>query len=516
MASLKPAPTQGTVVGDSPATASSEAAIPREEVAKHNTRDDCWCVINGQVYNLTDFLNEHPGGAAIILKYAGKDGSKAFNPIHPKDIVNTLPGSRRLGAAFPAEAPAEAPAVAAAAVETEADEDEVPDISQMINVWDFEDVAKKKVTPEAWAYLMSGADDELAFRENHAAFHRVFLKPRVLVDVENIDMSTTVLGSKVSIPMYVTATALGRLYHEGGETTLAKGAKLAGVCQMCPTLASCTMDEMAAARQPGAAQWWQLYVNKDKNVTKEVVQKAERLGFKGLFITVDAPQLGRRERDMRNKAKMTADVQSKQKAKVSMNQGTARAISSFIDPSLNWANIPWFKSITTMPIMLKGVQTAEDALKAYDCGVDGIVVSNHGGRQLDFARSGIEMLAEIMEALRAHKADLEKFTVFVDGGFRRGSDVFKALALGAKCVGIGRPSLVGMAAYGEEGVEKIFQIFKDELEMHMRLMGTPTIADMKPEMVITRNIADHFVPVPVDHLSRRTYDPLLPATLSKL
>jgi len=167
--------------------------------------------------------------------------------------------------------------------------------------------------------------------------------------------------------------------------------------------------------------------------------------------------------------------------------------------------------------MLKGVQTASDALKAYESGVDGIVVSNHGGRQLDFARSGIEMLAEIMEALREHKADLDNFSIFVDGGFRRGSDVFKALALGAKCVGVGRPSLVGMAAYGEAGVEKVFQIFKDELEMHMRLMGTPTIADMKPSMVITKNLPDHFVPVPTDHLSRGTYEPLRVSTdLSRL
>merc|ERR1719401_2751689 len=151
---------------------------------------------------------------------------------------------------------------------------------------------------------------------------------------------------------------------------------------------------------------------------------------------------------------MTADVQSKQSNKIDKNQGTARAISSFIDPSLDWSDIPWFKSITSMPIMLKGVQTASDALKSYEAGVDGIVVSNHGGRQLDFARSGIEMLVEIMDDLRAYGADLERFTVLVDGGFRRGSDVFKALAYGAKAVGIGRPALVGMAAYGEEGVEQ--------------------------------------------------------------
>merc|ERR1719401_225548 len=196
------------------------------------------------------------------------------------------------------------------------DHEEIPDISQMVNVWDFELIAKKNVSKEAWAYLMSGADDELCFRENHAAFHRVFLKPKVLVDVDNIDYSTTVLGCNMSIPIYITSCALGRLYHEDGECCLARGAHLAEIPQLCPTLASCTIDEMHAARSPGQTQWYQLYVNKDRNLTKEVVQKAEKMGFQALFITVDAPQLGRRERDMRNKAKMTANVQSKQKEKV--------------------------------------------------------------------------------------------------------------------------------------------------------------------------------------------------------
>jgi len=340
----------------------------------------------------------------------------------------------------------------------------------------------------------------------------VMLKPRVLVNVADIDMTTTVLGVKCSIPMYITSCALGRLYHEDGECCLARGAHMAGIPQLCPTLASCTMDEMHAARRDGLTQWWQLYVNRDRELTKSVVQKAEKLGFKALFVTVDAPLLGRRERDMRNKAKLSANVQTKQKDKIPTNQGTTRAISSFIDPSLNWNDLPWMRSCTSMPIILKGIQTGEDAIRAYESGMDGIVVSNHGGRQLDFTRSGIEMLVECMDALRSVNADLDKFTVLVDGGFRRGSDLFKAIALGAKAVGIGRPSLVGMAAYGEEGVNKIVQIFKDEFEMHMRLMGTPSIADMKREMVITRNIGDHFTVAPTDYLSSQVYSPLPLAT----
>jgi L-lactate dehydrogenase (cytochrome) len=493
----------------------TKAPIHRDDVAKHNAAEDCWVVLNGQAYDMTDFLEDHPGGAGIIMKYAGRDASRAFNPIHPKNIVDTLPPAAHLGPVTPQEAPVEAKKDDSD--DEEEEDEEVPDISLMVNVWDFELIAKKKVTKEAWAYLMSGADDEICFRENHAAFHRVMLKPKVLVDVDNIDYSSTILGTKVSIPLYVTSCALGRLYHEEGECCLTRGAALADIPQLCPTLASCTMDEMLAARAPGQTQWWQLYVNKDRELTKTVVQKAENAGFKALFITVDAPQLGRRERDMRNKAKMSANVQTKQKEKIPTSQGTTRAISSFIDPSLAWKDMPWFKSITKMPIILKGIQTGEDAIRAYETGMDGCVVSNHGGRQLDYTRSGIEMLVEVMDALRSIGADFDKFTVLVDGGFRRGSDLFKALALGAKGVGIGRPTLVGMASYGEEGVEKVVQIFKDEMEMHMRLMGTPTIADMTPDLVITRNVADHFSPGPTDFLSQQVYDPLPLATrISKL
>jgi L-lactate dehydrogenase (cytochrome) len=487
-----------------------KAVIHRDEVAKHSTAEDCWVVINSMAYDLSTFSAEHPGGKGIIIKYAGRDASKAFNPLHPSDINNTLPHAAHLGPVTPAEAPVEAKEPESD--DDEEDEEEIPDISQMVNVWDFELVAKKNVTKEAWAYLMSGADDEFSFRENHAAFHRMMLKPKVLVDVSELDLSTTVLGTKCSIPLYITSCALGKLYHPEGECTLTKAGAAAGIPQLCPTLASCTMDEMHAARVPGQTQWWQLYVNKDRELTKKVVQKAESLGFKGLFITVDAPQLGRRERDMRNKAKITASVQTQQKEKISKSEGTARAISSFIDTSLSWKDLPFFRSITKMPIILKGVQTGEDAVLTYKAGMDGIVVSNHGGRQLDFARSGIEMLVEVMDALKEIGADLEKFTVLVDGGFRRGSDVFKALALGAKAVGLGRPTLVGMAAYGSEGVEKVVEIFRDELEMHMRLMGTPTIADMKPEMVMTNNVADHVTVSPSDFLSQQVYTPLPLAT----
>jgi L-lactate dehydrogenase (cytochrome) len=306
--------------------------------------------------------------------------------------------------------------------------------------------------------------------------------------------------------VYITATALAKLANPEGEVALTRAAYNQDVIQMCPTLASCSLDEMISAKKPGQTQWFQLYVNRNKQTTYELVKKAEKGGIKALCITVDAPQLGRREKDMRNKFTDTPpDVQRKDK--VQRSQGTARAISQFIDPCLCWDDLKWFRSITNMPIVLKGIQCGEDAVLAVQHGVQAIIVSNHGGRQLDFARSGIEVLAEVMHALRFIGAE-HRIEVYVDGGIRRGTDIFKAIALGAKAVGIGRPVLYGLAGYGQDGVERVVELLKDELQNTMQLMGTPTIQHIKPEMVITRNIADHFVPSPKDYLSSDTYVPL--------
>ena len=299
----------------------------------------------------------------------------------------------------------------------------------------------------AWAYYSSGADDEITMRENHSAYHKIWFRPKVLVDVENVDISTTMLGTKVDIPFYVTATALGKLGNPEGEVLLTKGAHKHNVVQMIPTLASCSFDEIVDARQDDQVQWLQLYVNKDRNITKRIVQHAEKRGCKGLFITVDAPQLGRREKDMRSKFDDTGSSVQGGDDNVDRSQGAARAISSFIDPSLSWKDIPWFLSITKMPIILKGVQRVEDVLRAIDAGVHGVVLSNHGGRQLDFARSGIEVLSEVMPVLRERNLQ-DKLAIFVDGGVRRATDIIKALCLGATGVGVGRPFLFAMSAYG--------------------------------------------------------------------
>lgn len=343
-------------------------------------------------------------------------------------------------------------------------------------------------------------------RENHAAFHRIWFRPQILVDVEKVDFSTTMLGTKVDMPFYVTATALGKLGNPEGEVLLTRAARKHNVVQMIPTLASCSFDEIMDAAEGDQVQWMQLYVNKDREITRKIVQHAERRGCRALFITVDAPQLGRREKDMRSKFDDAgSSVQSGQQTDNS--QGAARAISSFIDPGLSWKDMAWFKSITKMPIILKGVQRVEDVLRAVEAGVQGVVLSNHGGRQLDFSRSGVEVLAETMPRLRELGLQ-DRIEVFVDGGVRRATDIIKALCLGARGVGIGRPFLYAMSAYGLEGVDRAMQLLRDEMEMNMRLIGCTSVDQLNPSLVDTRSLFNHGNGTPSDSLSWSTYDPL--------
>ncbi|ODV69899.1 hypothetical protein HYPBUDRAFT_151457 [Hyphopichia burtonii NRRL Y-1933] len=538
-----------------------------EEVSKHNTKKDCWVIIHDKAYDVSDFIDEHPGGSAIILKYAGKDATKVFDPVHPGDTLQKyLAPKYHLGEVekrkktkkvvkqevkqevkdvndvkdvkdakddivdeFDVEydeqdgkQPIPVPTSATISVEEEYDDDDdeppteeelkrrqmvklKPDLGQIYNLSDFEFVARHTMEKTAWAYYSSGCDDEITLRDNHLAYHRIFFKPRVLVDVTNIDLSTTMLGTPCSAPFYVTATALGKLGHPEGETVLTRASAQQDIIQMIPTLASCSFDEIVDAAVDQQTQWLQLYVNSDHEITRKIVQHAERRGIKGLFITVDAPQLGRREKDMRLKNVEDLSHVQGDDEDADRTQGAARAISSFIDTSLSWKDIAWFRSITKMPIILKGVQTVEDSLKALDHKVDGIVLSNHGGRQLEFSKPPIQVLAELMPILKLKNCQ-DKLEVYVDGGVRRASDILKAICLGAKGVGIGRPFLYAMSTYGVDGVYKAMQILKDEMFMNMRLLGATKISDLNDSFVETQSVPAY---VPEDKLFGGVYEPLI-------
>ncbi|CAD7069203.1 unnamed protein product [Tilletia caries] len=476
-----------------------------DEVAKHNSNDDCWVIVHGEVWDVTDFLPDHPGGSKIILKYAGKDATEEYEPIHPPGTLqDNLPKDKLKGKVDPATIPKEV-ATASAEKKISAQEaleknGEIPPLELCLNLYDFEVIAKRVLKPAAWAYYSSGADDEVTMRDNARAFGRIWFRPRILRNVSAVNYSTTLLGHKSSMPIYITATALGKLGHPDGEKNLTIAAGHEDIIQMIPTLASCSFDEIVDARvHPGQVQFLQLYVNSKREQTEKIVKNAEARGVKALFITVDAPQLGRREKDMRMKFDdVGSRVQNDSKDNVDRSQGAARAISSFIDPSLNWDDIPWLRSLTRMPLILKGVQTWEDAVLAAERGLNGVVLSNHGGRQLDYARSGIEVLPEVVDALT--KRGLfpnPQFQIFVDGGVRRASDVLKAVALGATAVGIGRPFLYAYSAgYGWKGVQHAIRLLKAEMEMNMRLIGAPNLRDLVPEMVDIRALGLHTSDVP--------------------
>lgn len=479
-----------------------------EVVSKHNKRDDLWIVLNGKVYDLTDFLPNHPGGQKVLLKFAGKDASKIFNPIHPPDAIEKfLPPEKYLGplvGEFPQEE------------EILTDEEELrrelierkPPLSQIINLHDFETVARQILPPAALAYYSSAADDEVSLRENHNAYHRIFFNPKILVDVKEVDITTEFFGNKTSAPFYASATALAKLGHPDGELSIARGCGKEDIVQMISTLASCSFDEIADARvKDDQQQWFQLYVNSDRKLMEKQVKHAEERGMKGLFITVDAPSLGRREKDMKMKFDDDADVLEDADDNIDRSQGASRALSSFIDPSLSWKDIGHIRSLTKMPIVIKGVQRKEDVLLAVDHGCQGVVLSNHGGRQLDFSRAPVEVLAEVMPELRAKGLD-KNFEVYVDGGIRRGTDVLKALCLGAKGVGLGRVFLYANSAYGENGVRKACQLLKDELEMNMRLLGVTKIEDLKPELLDLRSLPNRTVAVAQDNLYSNNYQPM--------
>ncbi|TFK50957.1 hypothetical protein OE88DRAFT_1660115 [Heliocybe sulcata] len=501
----------------------SDRTISGKEVATHNSRESCWIIVHGKVYDVTDFLDDHPGGSKIILKYAGKDATEEYDPIHPPDAITThLKPEQQLGSVDMNTVEKVEVTITDAEKARQERMSQRPSLEEILNLHDFETIAKLVLTEKAWAYYSSAADDEITNRENHAAYHRIWFRPRILRDVTTVDYSSTILGCPTSMPVYITATALGKLGHPDGELNLTRAAAKHGVIQMIPTLASYGFDEIVNEAAPGQNQFLQLYVNKDKAITKRIVQHAEKRGIKGLFITVDAPQLGRREKDMRQKfdAEDPDNVStSGQSGSVDRSQGAARAISSFIDPGLNWNDLKWFQSITKMPIILKGVQCYEDALEAYDQGCQGVVLSNHGGRQLEFARSGIEVLVEVVTKFKELKGITfpnEKFQLFVDGGVRRATDVLKAVALGATAVGIGRPMIYAFSAYGYDGVDKALQILKDEFEMNMRLLGARNMKEVVPEMVDAHNIHQHVVAVPGDRLYDSNYESMQAATLKEV
>ena len=356
-------------------------------------------------------------------------------------------------------------------------------MNEWTNLLEVEALAREQMPQMAYDYYAGGAEDEVTLRQNRAAFARIALRPRMLVDVSAVDTSTTLLGQQSPTPIIVAPTAMHKLGHPEGERATARGAGAAGAIMAVSTLATSTLEEVAEAAS--GPLWFQLYVYKDREITRALVQRAKAAGYSALCLTVDAPHSGRRERDVRNSFALPPDVQlanfSGPEMRMMPREGSGSALPVYIakmmDLTLTWKDAAWLRSISEMPLLVKGILTAEDARLAVEHGADGIVVSNHGGRQLDTAIATMEALPEVVEAVDG------RAEVYLDGGVRRGTDVLKALALGARGVLIGRPVLWGLVLDGSRGVQQVLEMLHHELAEAMLLAGQPTIASLDRSLV---------------------------------
>ena len=359
---------------------------------------------------------------------------------------------------------------------------DLPGLATAINLFDLERLSVERLPPLARDYYASGADDEITLRENRAAFERTPLHYRVLVDVSRRDLATRVLGEPVAMPVLIAPTAFHRLAHPDGELATARAARTAGTVMILSTLSTVGIEDVAAAAGP---LWFQLYVYRDRGATEALVRRVEAAGARALVLTVDAQVLGRRERDVRNRFALPAGLSIENMLAHGMGavpspaqgSGLAAYFASLLDPALSWRDVEWLRSISRLPVVVKGIVRADDARRAVDHGASAIAVSNHGGRQLDTAPASLDVLARIADAA-ADRAE-----IFLDGGVRRGTDVVKALALGARAVLLGRPILWGLAVGGEAGVTAALSMVRDELDRAMALSGCPGIAAITRDLV---------------------------------
>ncbi|KAH0836219.1 Cytochrome b2, mitochondrial [Fonsecaea pedrosoi] len=471
---------------------SPTALLGADEVAQHNTRESCWVVIEGCVYDVTEFLDRHPGGAGIILRYGGKDATQEYNPIHPPGTIEKeLPQHKHLGRIDPSTIQA-----ATASSTNAPDQVDVIPIESCINLNDIEIAAKRVLPRRAWAYFSSAAEDLHSLRYNLDDWSRVLFRPRILKDVKRVNMQRTILGFESNLPFFIAPAAMARLGHPDGELCLVRGSARYNIPYCSSNASSVSHEELSQClrreqqERQGGCLFFQLYARRTKEDTIEQLRRAKTLGFKALVITVDTPVVGIREDDDRNRMREAAE---NNEPYVPMwgppptEQSEDYVFRGAHSSSLNWDDLQWIKEewANTGPISIKGILTAEDAKIACDMGLESIYLSNHGGRQLESSPSALRTLLEIRQV---YPEVLSKCEVLLDGGVRRSRDILKALCLGARAVGLGRPFLYGLSAYGTEGVYKVIQMLSEELETSMRLLGVTSLDQLSSRFVNTRDL----------------------------
>jgi isopentenyl diphosphate isomerase/L-lactate dehydrogenase-like FMN-dependent dehydrogenase len=340
-----------------------------------------------------------------------------------------------------------------------------------LNVLEYERLAEERVDPGPWGYFVGGAGDERTLADNLASFERWRLRPRMLVDVGAVTTRTSLLGHEVSMPVLVAPTAFQQLAHSDGDLATARGAASAGTVMCLSTLGGASPAELAETA-PGGRHWLQLYWSRDRGFTKSLVESAAEAGFEAIALTVDLPAAGRRERDLRAAFEIPSDLRLPNLSEHLGGGDFHATLGEVVDPTITWRDLEWLRSVSSLPLLVKGVLTEEDATLACEHGVDGVVVSNHGGRQLDGAPASLDALPEVVEAVSG------RCLVLMDGGVRRGTDVVTALALGAQAVLVGRPVLWGLAVAGEDGVRRVLELLQAEVELALTLLGCPGPEDV--------------------------------------
>ncbi|KAJ5731650.1 uncharacterized protein N7483_006158 [Penicillium malachiteum] len=466
--------------------------LSTKEVSGHKSPEDCWIVVDKQVWDVTDFLDEHPGGSTVIMKYAGRDATQAYSEVHSPSVLRTgLQPDKLKGALDEATIDEEWTKAPSSKIQKEGSENEKPPLETLINSHDFADVASKTANKKTWAFYSSASTDLITRDANKSCFDRIWLRPRVLRNVREVDTRTTILGGNYKLPLFVSPAAMAKLIHPEGECAIARACEKKGIIQGISNNSSFTMDELRDAA-PGTSFIFQLYVNRDRGKSAELLRQCSaNPNIKAIFVTVDAAWPGKREADERVKADEGISVpMSPSKAQNDKKGGgLGRVMAGYIDPGLTWEDLKWVRQHTHKPVCLKGVMSADDALMAAKAGLDGILLSNHGGRNLDTSPPSIITLLEIHK--RCPEV-LDSLEIYVDSGIRRGTDILKAVCLGATAVGMGRSMLFAMN-YGQEGVEHLIDIMQDELETAMRNIGITSLDQASPDYVHTGDV-DHLVP----------------------
>ncbi|EMC96208.1 hypothetical protein BAUCODRAFT_70748 [Baudoinia panamericana UAMH 10762] len=478
-----------------------------DEVQQHRSADSCWVILYNNVYDVTSFLPSHPGGSKIILQLAGTDATEEYDPVHPPGTLeSSLPESAKLGPfdtttlpkseKTPEETTSHTNTTATPSPAKELEEDQPTSLADCLNLDDIEALATRKISRKAWGYYYSAADDLTSKTLNNTVYTRILMRPRIFIDCTKCDTSTSLLSHRVNVPFFVSPAAMARLGNPAGEAGIAQACGKYGVMQVISNNASQTPEQIVEGAGEGQVFGWQLYVQQDRQKSVEMLKRIKRLPqIKFVCLTLDAPVPGKREHDERTKSAAAGGVSGNLPVRSSLQQagsagagGVGRALFAGTAPDLTWkTTLPWLRQHTDLPIVLKGLQTHEDAYIAslHAPQVKGIILSNHGGRAMDTAPPSIHTLLEIRKYCPEVLSRLE---VFVDGGIRRGTDVVKALCLGAKGVGIGRAPLFGLGAGGVEGVERTFEILKAETETAMRLLGVEKVADLRPHHVNARSV----------------------------